>query len=109
MTSNSSLRAAATRDRARHPGQGLQIQVHTSRMPSGTDSGRPVVRGPRSPGMVPGRNPLHQTGPVHKRGTNEQPASNQAREPGTADGDETEESAGQDGCAARDLNPEPAD
>jgi hypothetical protein len=66
-------------------------------------------RGGRLGDTVPSRNPLDQTGPVHKSGTNEQPASNQAREPGTADGDETEESAGQDGCAARDLNPEPAD
>src|SRR5260370_41514506 len=40
---------------------------------------------------------------------NEQPASNQPREPGTTDGYETGESAGHDGCAARDLNPEPAD
>jgi hypothetical protein len=59
------------------------------------------------PGVVPGRNPLHHTGRCTSAGTKEQPASNQAREPGAANGGGTEESPGQDGCAARDLNPNP--
>ncbi len=41
--------------------------------------------------------------------TNEQPASNQPGEPGSTDADERGRTPGQDGCAARDLNPEPAD
>jgi hypothetical protein len=40
---------------------------------------------------------------------NEQPWSSQPGKTGTAKADENDESAGQGGCAARDLNPEPAD
>jgi hypothetical protein len=49
------------------------------------------------------------TAPADKIGTNEQPRSSQPGKTDTAKTNENQETPGQDGCAARDLNPEPAD
>jgi hypothetical protein len=46
---------------------------------------------------------------VYKIGTNEQPQSNEPPEPAATSGHMTNKTPGQDECAARDLNPEPAD
>ena len=79
----------------RRRGQGLQVQVHPSSMPSGTDSGRPVIRRSRPPGQGAGQNPRGPDRPVRKPGTNEQPASNQRAHVGRPAGVENGEIPGQ--------------